>query len=97
MTPPSQAYEEAISYRENLPEAWFGRAALLLTEVQDPERGLTALAQALDLGFKDASRVDELLARRDLLDRERVEACWPARGCCPKPAELSPPASEAGE
>ncbi len=81
-----QAYSDALSYKENLPEAWFGRAALLLTEVQDPERGLTALTQALEFGFKDTNRIGELLDRRDLLDRERVEALLAGKSLLPKPA-----------
>ncbi len=56
------------------PLAQFERAAILLTEVEDPRAGLSALRAALLGGFRDRERISQLLAEPDLLEREAVAA-----------------------
>ena len=50
----------------------FERAAILLTEVEDPRAGLAAMRAALSAGYRDRDRIAELLARPDLLERDAV-------------------------
>ena len=50
----------------------FERAAILLTEVEDPRAGLAALRAALAAGYRGRDRIAELLARPDLLERDAV-------------------------
>jgi tetratricopeptide (TPR) repeat protein len=69
-----EAYENALVHNEKLAEAWFESAEILLTKVQDPERGITALEQALSYGFKDPPSIASLLGAPDLLERERVRS-----------------------
>ena len=54
--------------------AQFERAAILLTEVEDPRAGLAALRAALVAGYRDRDRIANLVARPDLLERDTVLA-----------------------
>jgi tetratricopeptide (TPR) repeat protein len=69
-------------------DAWFERSEILLTSVEDPSRGIEALTKALDAGFADRTRLALLLARDDLLDRERVRALLTDRSLAPAAADV---------
>ncbi len=77
------AYSSAISQDEKQAEAWFYSALILLTEIEDPERGLTALAQALDYGFKDLEMITALMESPDLLEKDKVNSLVEQRGLLP--------------
>ena len=66
--------------------AWFGRARLLLTVVEDPERGLADLRRALEAGFADKEAAAALVANESLLSREEVEKELADRGLLAAPA-----------
>jgi tetratricopeptide (TPR) repeat protein len=87
------AYDKIIAGDASQSEAWFDEARLLLTVVQDPERGLSALSRALSAGFKDAAGVKVLLDTPDLLERDKVEATLKDHGLLPSPAGATAPAS----
>lgn len=67
-----EAYDLALSFEQDLAEAWFQRAVILLTEVEDPEQGLQSLSLALEAGFKDMEMIAGLLDFTNLLERNRV-------------------------
>ncbi len=77
-------YEKIIVLDAKEARAWFGKARLLLTVVEDPDKGLNALKQALELGFKDAEAVKVLLSEPSLQSRQEVEAVLKARNLLPK-------------
>jgi len=78
-----EAYEQALTYDDKQPEAWFYSSLILLTRIDDPDRGLTALAEALDSGFRDPKLVQELLDSPALLDREQVTKILAEHGLLP--------------
>ena len=78
------AYAIVIALEAKSQEAWFEKAQILLTKVEDPEKGLEALRQALDLGFRDTELSSQLLAFPDLIDRENVEELLGKRGLLPE-------------
>lgn len=78
------AYAEALIYDENLAEAWYYSALIQLTKIEDPERGLTALSEALDAGFDDEQLIAGLLGSEELLEREKVETLLEARSLLPE-------------
>ena len=78
-----EAYDRIIAADARAASAWFGRARLLLTVVEDPERGLQDLRRALDAGFSDTAAVAALLANETLLARPEVEKELGARGLMP--------------
>jgi tetratricopeptide (TPR) repeat protein len=78
-----EAYDQALLFDEKLAEAWFFSAWILLTEVEDPARGLDALGQALVFGYSDEEQIKALLESPRLLAREKVEALFEARGLLP--------------
>lgn len=67
-----EAYDLALSFEQDLAEAWFEKAQILLTEVEDPEKGLLSLSLALEAGFKDLEAIAVLLDFTNLLERNRV-------------------------
>ena len=71
------------------PSTWFSSAVIQLTKIEDPDRGLTALTQALEGGFGNQEAIAELLADPELLERDRVEALLRQNGLLP--AELDNP------
>lgn len=90
------------------PELAFDRAVILLTELEDPNAGMTALGTALDGGFDDRERLADLLAGERLVRREEVvdliaarfpdlapEAAEPADA--PEAAEVAEPAESPAE
>jgi len=77
------AYALTLSYDEKRSEAWFFSAVIQLTKIEDPDRGLTALSEALEGGFNDQEAITELLADSELLERDQVEALLQRRGLLP--------------
>jgi tetratricopeptide (TPR) repeat protein len=71
-----EAYDKIVTIDPKQANAWFGEARLLLTVVEDPEKGLDALDKALSAGFMDKDAVKALLASGQLLERDRVEAAF---------------------
>jgi len=86
-----EAYDRIIAADAKSASAWFGRARLLLTVVEDPERGLQDLRRALDAGFSDKAAAAALLANETLLARSDVEKELGARGLLPEAP--APPAA----
>jgi tetratricopeptide (TPR) repeat protein len=84
------AYEGALAVDKKLKEAWFYKAALLLTIVQDPEKGLIALAEALELGYNDKAEMSKLVNDPALLEKERVYTLLREKGF--EPSQLTAPA-----
>jgi predicted Zn-dependent protease len=82
-----EAYAQALAYDEKRSQAWFSSAVIQLTKIEDPDRGLTALSQALEGGFKDQEAIEELLADPALLERDRVEALLQQNGSLPPEVE----------
>jgi tetratricopeptide (TPR) repeat protein len=75
-----EAYDRIIAADPASARAWFGRARLLLTVVEDPERGLADLRRALDAGFADKEAAAALVANESLLSRAEVEQALSGRG-----------------
>jgi len=78
-----EAYAEALIYDEKRGDAWFYSAVIQLTRIEDPDRGLTALTEALETGFQDSERIAELLAAPELLERDKVTVLFQRRGLLP--------------
>jgi tetratricopeptide (TPR) repeat protein len=68
-----EAYDRIVAADAKSASAWFGRARLLLTVVEDPDRGLEDLRRALEAGFSDKAAIAALLANETLLARSDVE------------------------
>jgi tetratricopeptide (TPR) repeat protein len=93
------AYERIIAIDPKQSDAWFGEARLLLTVIEDPQRGLDALAKALAGGFKDQVAVRALLDSSGLQERGKVEGMLRERNLLPPagppapavPARSAPP------
>jgi len=88
------AYDKIISIDAKQANAWFGEARLLLTVVEDPQRGLDVLDKALTHGFADKDAVKALLASPQLLEKDKVEAALKEHDLLP-PAE-QPKATQSG-
>ena len=84
-----EAYDQVIAYDEKRADAWFYSAVIQLTKIEDPDRGLTALAQALEGGFKNQEAIAQLLADPELLERDRVETLLQRSGLLPVEVEES--------
>jgi len=84
-----ELYGKIVAADAKQGDAWFGEARLLLTVIEDPDRGLDSLGKALDAGFKDAEAVKAFLGSPGLLERDKVEAALTAHSLMP----LSPPAN----
>jgi tetratricopeptide (TPR) repeat protein len=78
-----EAYDRIVAADAKSASAWFGRARLLLTVVEDPDRGLQDLRRALEAGFADKAAITALLANETLLARTEVEKELAARGLPP--------------
>jgi tetratricopeptide (TPR) repeat protein len=78
------AYDKVVTLDAKEPRAWFGKARLLLTVIEDPDKGLSALKQALELGFHDMDAVKVLLDSSQLQKRSDVEAALKARNMLPQ-------------
>jgi len=81
------AYAQALIYDEKRAEAWFFSAVIQLTKIEDPDRGLTALSEALEGGFKNQEAIAALLADPALLERDRVETLLQKNGLLPPQVE----------
>ncbi len=79
------AYDKILTLDSKQAEASFGEARLLLTVVEDPQKGLDELRQALSTGFHDTDAVKALLADSTLLERDSVEAALKDKGLLPSP------------
>ena len=80
-----EAFDKIISLDAKQGAAWFGETRLLLTVVEDPQKGLDALTKALAAGFKDRDAIKALLASSQLLEREKVEAALKEKDLLPPP------------
>jgi tetratricopeptide (TPR) repeat protein len=83
-----EAYDRVVAADPAAARAWFGRARLLLTVVEDPERGLADLRRALEAGFADKEAAAALVANESLLSRAEVEKALSDRGLLPMPAPV---------
>jgi len=96
-----EEYDRILERDAKQANAWFGKARLLLTVIEDPDNGLAALRTSLDLGFKDLEAAALLLASPELLERQAVEAALkerdmlPAAGTAPAAADPAAPAAAA--
>jgi tetratricopeptide (TPR) repeat protein len=94
-----EEYDRILERDAQQANAWFGKARLLLTAIEDPDNGLAALRKSLELGFRDAEAAGLLLASPGLLEREAVEAALKERGLLPAvgaaPAAADPAAPAA--
>ena len=77
------AYAVVLSLDVRNAEAWFENAAILLTEVEDPGRGLESLLKALEYGFRDEQAIHGLLDSPTLINREEVEALLSEKNLLP--------------
>ena len=77
-------YEKIVVLNPKEARAWFGKARLLLTVIEDPDKGLSALKQALELGFHDMGAVKTLLESAELQSRSEVEDALKARNMLPQ-------------
>jgi tetratricopeptide (TPR) repeat protein len=78
-----EEYDRILERDAKQANAWFGKARLLLTAIEDPDNGLVALRKSLELGFRDGEAAGLLLATPGLLEREAVEAALKARDLLP--------------
>ena len=90
------AYDKITGIDASQGDAWFGEARLLLTVVEDPQRGLEALRKALGAGFKDVKAVQALLDSPGLLERDKVEAALKERGLLPGQSPAAAPPAPSG-
>jgi tetratricopeptide (TPR) repeat protein len=81
-----EAFDRIIALDAKQADAWFGETRLLLTVIEDPQRGLEALSKALDAGFKDPVAIKALLDSPALLEHEKVEAALKDRKLLPEAA-----------
>ena len=86
-----EAFDRIIALDAKQADAWFGETRLLLTVIEDPQRGLDALSKALDAGFKDPVAIKALLDSPALLERDKVESALKDRKLFPE-AAATPPA-----
>jgi tetratricopeptide (TPR) repeat protein len=86
-----EAYDRIVSLDPKQGDAWFGEARLLLTVIEDPQRGHDALAKSLAAGFQDPKAIEALLASQGLLEREKVEAALKERSLLPAVEPVAAP------
>ncbi len=73
-----RSYSSVIEYYDALleidpdPVLFFDKAFILLTAIEDYSLGIPALEKAMEGGFSDLERIDELKFYPDLLDRDRI-------------------------
>lgn len=89
-----ELYEFILGVDGKNAKAFFGRARLLLTEIEDPDKGLSSLKQALDLGFADQAAIKALVESSLLLERDTVEKLLVDKKLLPEKSaeDASPPA-----
>lgn len=69
-------YDEVLARDETNAVALYGKAVLQLTAVEDAVSGVENLTAALEAGFSDEERAQELLERDDLLSRTQVTSLF---------------------
>jgi tetratricopeptide (TPR) repeat protein len=77
------AYDGILGRDQKQAGAWFGKARLLLTVVEDPEAGLGDLRRALALGFADKESARALLASEGLKEAGSVQSVLAEAGLIP--------------
>ena len=77
------AYDGILARDQKQAGAWFGKARLLLTVIEDPTRGLEALHKAIELGFADRDAAKVLQDSEGLLERGAVEQAMKESGLLP--------------
>jgi len=82
-----EAYDKIIAIDVHQSNAWYGEARLLLTVVEDPQKGLDALDKALSTGFKDKDAAKALLASPQLLEKPKVEEAFKEHDLLPPPEQ----------
>ncbi len=87
-----EAFDKIISIDGKQANAWFGEARLLLTVVEDPQKGLDSLDKALASGFKDKDAVKLLLSSPQLLEKGKVEQAFKEHDLLPEEPQKSQPA-----
>jgi tetratricopeptide (TPR) repeat protein len=80
-----EAFDRIIALDSKQADAWFGETRLLLTVIEDPQRGLDALSKAFAAGFHDTAAIKALLDSPALLERDKVEAALKERKLMPEP------------
>ncbi len=75
-----EAFNLATSIKKDTAEAWFESAKILLTKVEDPDKGLVHLKEALNLGFKDLDKLRGLLKSEDLMEKDKVKELLEEKG-----------------
>ena len=66
-----ELYDVLLSMNSK-PEFYFDKAFILLTSIEDYEKGIPALEVALQKGFNDNEKIDELKNYNDLLDKDKI-------------------------
>ena len=66
-----ELYDILLSIKPE-PAVYFDKAFVLLTAIEDYEKGLPALEIALQKGFNDTEKIDELKNYNDLLDKDKI-------------------------
>ena len=84
-------FDRIIALDAKQGDAWFGETRLLLTVVEDPQRGMDALSKALDAGFKDPAAIKALLDSPSLLERDKVQAALKDHKLLPETASTTKP------
>jgi tetratricopeptide (TPR) repeat protein len=85
------AYDALIAADPTQATALFAEARLLLTVVQDPQRGLDTLDKALAAGFKDKDAAGALLDAANLLEQDKVRAALQGHDLVAAPTGTTPP------
>ena len=80
-----EAYDKIIALDPKQGAAWFGETRLLLTVVEDPQKGLDTLGRALSAGYHDRDAIKALLASPQLLEKDKVEAALKEKDLLPPP------------
>ena len=88
--PALQAYEKIAALDARQANAWFGKARLLLSVIEDPVKGLEALQKALELGFNDPEAVKTLLNAESLLEKEKVRFMLQEKKLLPEEPTATP-------
>ena len=68
-----EALDRVLGMDDSLGEVWFEKAVILLTQIEDPVQGLSALEEALERGFSDQERIESLVEDPDLIDKSDVQ------------------------
>jgi tetratricopeptide (TPR) repeat protein len=78
------AYEQAVTINTKLGEAWFEKAQILLAKVKDPDKGIVAFSQALDVGFNEKEKILALYNSPDTLGKDALKKILEDKSLLPK-------------